>query len=179
MRNTRQDVVERAIEVLDAHGLADLSMRRLGGELGVRPSALYHHFANKQQLLAAVADELLARGPRPVVSGDWADRVGSVCGSLRDAMLAYRDGAELVATVHAFGLGARAPYDALVRDLSPLAARTLLHFVFGHVVDEQTHLQAGSVGAIDDAPRESSDFALGLAIVLAGIRAQAPGHQLR
>lgn len=179
MRNTRQDVVERAIEVLDAHGLADLSMRRLGAELGVRPSALYHHFANKQQLLAAVADELLARGPRPATSGEWTARVESVCHGLRDAMLAYRDGAELVATVHAFGLGARAPYDALVRDLSPLAARTLLHFVFGHVVDEQTHLQAGSFGAIDDAPRESSDFALGLAIVLAGIRAQAPGHQLR
>lgn len=180
MRNTRRDVVEKAIEVLDAHGLADLSMRRLGAELGVRPSALYHHVENKQVLLAAVADELLARGPQPEPSRDWAERVASVCTCLRDAMLAYRDGAELVATVHAFGLGARAPYDALVADLSPLAARTLLHFVFGHVVDEQTHLQAGSVGAIADGPRESSDFALGLAIVLDGIRShREAGHQLR
>jgi TetR/AcrR family transcriptional regulator, tetracycline repressor protein len=172
MRNSRADVVEKAIAVLDAHGLADLSMRRLGAELGVQPSALYHHFATKQLLLAAVADEILARGARPVAAGDWADRVAGTCHALRDAMLAYRDGAELVATVHAFGLGARAPYDALVVDLTPLAARTLLHFVLGHVVDEQTQLQAGSAGAIDGAPRESSDFGLGLAIVLDGIRAQ-------
>ena len=96
-------------------------------------------------------------------------------------MLAYRDGAELVATVSAFGLGARAPYDALAGALSAgglddrlirVAARTLLHFVLGHVGDEQTHLQAGSAGAIPDEPREESDFAVGLAIVVDGIRAR-------
>lgn len=180
MRYHRDDVVGRALGVLDAYGLADLTMRRLGAELGVQPSALYHHFANKQTLLAAVADEILARGARTPEAGPWDERVISVCTALRDAMLAYRDGAELVATVHAFGLGATAPYDALLgalRDgglepgLARIAARTLLHFVFGHVSDEQTHLQAGSAGAIADDPREDSDFHLGLAIVVDGIRA--------
>src|SRR6478735_7874858 len=179
MRYRRTDVVDQALGVLDTYGLADLTMRRLGTELGVQPSALYHHFANKQALLAAVADEILARGvhgPRPDA---WDDRVVAECVRLRDAMLAYRDGAELVATVHSFGLGAAAPYDEIAAALAdggldpalvPTAARTLLHFVFGHVSDEQTHLQAGSVGAIDGDPRESSDFGLGLAIVMDGIR---------
>ncbi|MCW2773250.1 MAG: TetR family transcriptional regulator [Nocardioides sp.] len=179
MRYRRADIVAHALGVLDSYGLADLTMRRLGAELGVQPSALYHHFANKQTLLAAVADEILARGahgPRPEA---WDDRAVAVCTQLRDAMLAYRDGAELVATVHAFGLGASAPYDELVAALgdagldpalSRTAARTLLHFVFGHVSDEQTHLQAGSAGAIDDAPRPGSDFALGLGLVMDGIR---------
>ena len=62
MRHHRDDVVARALRVLDDHGLADLTMRRLGTELGVQPSALYHHFANKQALLAAVADEILVPG---------------------------------------------------------------------------------------------------------------------
>ncbi|HEY0948929.1 TetR/AcrR family transcriptional regulator C-terminal domain-containing protein [Nocardioides sp.] len=179
MRYHRADVVDRAVGVLDAYGLADLTMRRLGAELGVQPSALYHHFANKQTLLAAVADEVLARGARAPRPGPWDDRVAAVCGELRDAMLAYRDGAELVATAYSFGLGASGPYDELVTALAdggldpvlvPTAARTLLHFVFGHVTDEQTHLQAGSAGAIDDQPREGSDFAVGLGIVLDGIR---------
>ena len=39
-------------------------MRRLAAELDVRPSALYHHVPSKQVLLAAVADEVLRRGPR-------------------------------------------------------------------------------------------------------------------
>ena len=179
MRYRRVDVVEQALRVLDTYGLADLTMRRLGTELGVQPSALYHHFANKQALLAAVADEILARGRHGSRTGAWDERVVAECGRLRDAMLAYRDGAELVATVHAFGLGATAPYDEIAAALTdggldpalvPTATRTLLHFVFGHVSDEQTHLQAGSVGAIDGDPRESSDFGLGLAIVMDGIR---------
>ena len=111
MRYHRDLVVERALGVLDTHGLADLTMRRLGAELGVQPSALYHHFRNKQSLLAAVADEILARGPQPAADGGWDDRVIGICTSLRDALLSFTDGAEVVATVHAFGLGARAPYD--------------------------------------------------------------------
>src|SRR3954471_5181465 len=179
MRYHRAAVVERAVGVLDAYGLADLTMRRLGAELGVQPSALYHHFANKQSLLAAVADEILARGPHGPRPGAWDDRATVVCTELREAMLAYRDGAEVVATVHAFGLGATEPGAELVdacrdagldRELAGTAARTLLHFVFGHVGDEQTHLQAGSAGAIDGDPRPESDFATGLGIVVDGIR---------
>ena len=179
MRYHRDDIVARAVALLDAYGLGDLSMRRIGAELGVQPSALYHHFANKQTLLAAVADELLRRGVRPRPEAGWEDRVVVVCAELRDAMLAYRDGAELVATVHAFGLGAQAPRaeleDVLVgagfgAELSRVAARTLLHFVFGHTADEQAHLQALSAGALDAPPRDSSDFALGLDLILAGLR---------
>ncbi len=186
MRYHRDDVVDRALVVLDTWGLADLTMRRLGSELGVQPSALYHHFANKQTLLAAVADEILARGPHrgaPDAADAWDERVAAICADLRDALLAYRDGAELVATASSFGLGATAPYDALVGALGdagldpglvPTAARTLLHFVFGHATDEQTHLQAGSAGAIEDGPRTESDFTVGLGIVLDGIRARRP-----
>lgn len=177
MRYRRRDIVERAVEVLDDYGLADLSMRRLGSELGVQPSALYHHFANKQTLLAAIADELLSRPAWPV-TGEWADRVVAICGTLRDALLAYRDGAELVATVHAFGLGARLPHELLLAALAdggvgpvaPAAARTLLHYVYGHAVDEQTHLQATAAGAIDDDPRDLDDFGVGLAMIVAGIQ---------
>jgi AcrR family transcriptional regulator len=188
MSYRRHQVVGHAIDVLDAYGLADLTMRRLGAELGVQPSALYHHFKDKQTLLAAVADEILSRGSRPVPDGDWTVQVTAICGNLRDAMLAYRDGAELVATVSAFGLGARAPYDALAGALSAgglderlvrVAARTLLHFVLGHVGDEQTHLQAGSAGAIPDAPddgRDESDFVVGLAMVVDGIAAHAAAN---
>ena len=188
MRYHRSDVVDRALEVLDAYGLADLTMRRLGAELGVQPSALYHHVDNKQTLLAAVADEMLARGRRPARPEPWDACVADVCSGLRDAMLAYRDGAEVVATVHAFGLGAGAPYtelvDALTRggfddELARTAARTLLHFVFGHTGEEQTHLQAGSVGAIEDGPRDRSDFELGLALVLDGIRLRHPAGRAR
>jgi AcrR family transcriptional regulator len=178
MSHHRSDVVEHALEVLDRHGLADLSMRRLAADLGVQPSALYWHFANKQALLAAVADEVLRRGARQVPGGTWDEQVTAFAHHLRDAMLAYRDGAELVATAQAFGLGDADPTGRLVElldgddQLVRVAATTLLHFVLGHVTDEQMNLQASSVGAIEDDPLTRADtFSTGLGIVVEGVRA--------
>ena len=53
MRYRRQDVVERAIAVLDERGIDGLTMRRLAADLGVQPGALYHHFAGKEAMLVA------------------------------------------------------------------------------------------------------------------------------
>ena len=183
MRYRRNDIVGRAVDILDQYGLPDLSMRRIASELGLQPSALYHHFASKQELLAAVADEVLERGERPDdTTTAWDARVVALSHELRDAMLAYRDGAELVATVHAFGLGERRPADSISRAIAAagvddsfarVAATTVLHFVFGHVSDEQMHLQAGSAGAIDADPldrRGAASFDLGLSLILGGIR---------
>ena len=48
----------------------------------------------------------------------------------------------------------------------------MLHFVLGHVNDEQMNLQASSAGAIDDDPLARADtFSTGLGIVVAGIAA--------
>lgn len=188
MAHHRSDVVARAIDVLDRYGLADLSMRRLAGELGVAPSALYHHFPNKQTLLAAVADEILLRSSRPARASEWDERAIETCNNLRDSMLAYRDGAELVATVRAFGLGAaavairvRAALDALPDSYADAATSTLVHFVIGHTIEEQTQLQAESVGAIVGTPagladRSGTAFDAGLALIVAGIRAGVSGH---
>lgn len=186
MRHHRDDIVQRAVQVLDDYGLASLTMRRLGSELGLQPSAIYHHFPDKQTLLAAVADEILTRGQRTRTNEAWEARLVEACHELRDAMLAYRDGADLVATIYAFGLGAQRPireFEEILgaagfpEPLVGVSSRTLLHFVFGHTFEEQAALQAESAGAIrstDDtgtAPHRTSDFNLGLTLVLNGITA--------
>ena len=74
MRHHRSDVIDRAIAVLDEYGLESLTMRRLAAELGVQPSALYHHVPNKQSLLAAIADEIIRRGRRPRRARTWDRR---------------------------------------------------------------------------------------------------------
>lgn len=186
MRHHREDVVARALVVLDDFGLTDLTMRRLGTELGVHPSALYHHFANKQALLAAVADEILARGARPLPDAGWEEQARASCRTLRDACLAWRDGAEVVATARAFGLGGHAPYDELVGvltgggvgdELAATAARTLLHYVLGHAMDEQLQRQAESAGALHTDLSDplvgdhTADVTTGVDLVLTGLRA--------
>lgn len=186
MSHSRDDLVAAALRLLDDHGLADLSMRRVAGELGLQPSALYHHVSNKQQLLGLVSDALLERAFHPGPATTWDTRLVAVAAALRDALLAFRDGAELVASTIAFGLGGRAPYDALVSALDgsdvsagqrPTAARTVLHYVLGQTLQEQTRLQADSLGALPTGVSgpavEESDFLDGLAMVVDGVRVRA------
>ena len=183
MRHHRDDVLAHAVELLDTHGLGALTMRRLGSELGVQPSAIYHHFANKQTLLAAVADEILASRPAATTSA-WPDRVRETCAGLRTAMLDCTDGADVVATVWAFGLGAQEPADELVAvlvdagaddELAAVASRTLLHYVFGHAFEEQTARQAIAAGAVDRTLDSLPDFDLGLELVIDGLRSRLSG----
>lgn len=168
-RYRKVDVVDRAIEVLDDRGLDDLSMRNVAAQMGVRASALYHHFANKQALLDAVADRILELGRRATEVVTWDAELRLVGTELRDAMLSRRDAAVLISAVHALGGGAREPQrrmeDALRRagadeHLARVGARTLLHFVFGHAAEEQLR-----------ASGESDDFAVGLGLVLDGLLA--------
>ena len=48
---TREKIVEKALDILDADGVEGISMRRLGDALGVEAMALYHHFPNKEAIL--------------------------------------------------------------------------------------------------------------------------------
>lgn len=174
-------IVDTALAILDRAGLPDLTMRAIGTELGVRQSALYHHVDNKQTLLGAVADEILARGPRAPAGSraGWRARARQRCAEIHAAVTAYPDGADLVMSMWAFGMGAQAPFTEL-RDLmteagltgevAPTAARTLLHFVYGHAYDEQSHEHAARSG-ITPGERAATDFDTGLDIVLTGISA--------
>ena len=101
MQLHKRDVVVAATALLDTYGIADLTMRRLARELDVSPGALYWHFANKQQLLGAVADRILESVDD--VPAGWRDRVAGICRRLRDALLSHTDGAELVSASFAAG----------------------------------------------------------------------------
>jgi TetR/AcrR family tetracycline transcriptional repressor len=181
----RRDVVDKATRLLDDYGIADLTMRRLARELNVTPGALYWHFADKQELLGAVADRILEPASADG-TGDWRDRVKEICGRLRDALLSHTDGAELVSASFAAGKS-----NAMIRILTWLtgaaadagidpahagvAARTVLYYVLGFTADEQSRLQWDAAGAeladgqsviTDDA---GSRFRFGLDLLTNGI----------
>jgi AcrR family transcriptional regulator len=159
-------VTTLALALLDRVGLPDLSMRRLAAELEVQPSALYWHFASKQELLAAVADRILSRIPEP----DPGTDVAPIAVGIRDALLAYRDGAEVVMSTYALRLGARRAQDALQTVIGDDAsADALFEFILGHSTLVQQRMHAQSIGATTDAaddPTAELD-----AVFRAGIRA--------
>ena len=55
---TREQIVDAAIELLDAKGLDDFGMRPLGKRLGSAATAMYWHVGSKEDLLALAADRV-------------------------------------------------------------------------------------------------------------------------
>jgi TetR/AcrR family tetracycline transcriptional repressor len=191
-RNSSDDVLDAALRILDQQGLPDLTMRHLAATLGVQPSALYWHFPNKQSLLAAVSDRIIAAARSSAADeGDWQTGVRAEAAALHDALLAYKDGAEVVSSTLALGLGA----SDLQRRLSAaigvggfderttsLAAETMVHFIVGHAFHRQQRIQADSLGAVaqehsldheDPASRGPQAFDLGITLLVAGLDAQS------
>jgi AcrR family transcriptional regulator len=55
---TRDQIVQAAIELLDADGLDGLSMRRLGNRLGSAATAVYWHVKSKDDLVVLAGDQV-------------------------------------------------------------------------------------------------------------------------
>lgn len=55
--NLRQSLLDNSLQLLRAEGSEALSLRRLAELTGVSRAAPYHHFKDKQALLAAVAEQ--------------------------------------------------------------------------------------------------------------------------
>lgn len=138
--------------------------------------------------MGAVADHIL----RPVRldggESGWRDRIPEICASLRDALLSHTDGAELVSS--SFAAGQSGTATAVVERLTDaardagvddddaeLAARTVIYYVLGFTVDEQSRLQWDAAGALADEQsiliRDTNrQFAFGLQLLVDGLAAQ-------
>lgn len=182
----RERVVEAAMAILDEYGLADLTMRRLATSLGVAPGAMYWHFPNKQTLLGAIADRILAATDEPVAATTWPEQISELAHRMRDALLSHRDGAELVSATYASRLTTSKGREKLVgaalragmpRAEAELTGYTLLYYILGHTVDEQSRMHMDSAGALTDeasplfeTPDATARFDFGLQLFVGGVR---------
>ena len=150
MQLRRANVLEGALELLDAEGLDGLTMRRLGAALNVQGGALYRHFPSKEALLDAMAERLLAGVAEPLAEGPWQDQLFELAQRVRAALLARRDGARVVAGTYVPGPNTQAAGGAAIEILcsagfAPQQAGWItfaaFHFVLGHTIEEQALVQ--------------------------------------
>ena len=70
---TRDTILDAAIELADRDGLEAVTMRRLGQRVGVEAMSLYKHVADKDDVLAGIADRIAQEFVLPSREADWRD----------------------------------------------------------------------------------------------------------
>ena len=83
---SRERVLLAAVALADEHGIASLSMRRLGDVLGVEAMSLYNHVANKDELLDGMVDLVFGEIDLPVGGADWKTAMRERAQSARQAL---------------------------------------------------------------------------------------------
>ncbi|MFE2548050.1 TetR/AcrR family transcriptional regulator [Streptomyces sp. NPDC059355] len=149
---TRLTVAETALRLLNEGGLEKLTLRAIAQELDVKAPALYWHFKNKQELIDEMATEMFRRmvtspeEPGPDDSAPWRERMLSANRRLREALLAYRDGARVFTGSRFTGTEHAEQSEAYLRALLahgfelPQAVRamaTAFSYTLGFVIEEQ------------------------------------------
>jgi AcrR family transcriptional regulator len=89
-------IIDAALELIDAHGLGALNMRRLGVAVGASTMSVYRHFRDKSDLLDAVVDHIVEDFAPPPGAGGWREQARAMCLRVRGAMLAHPELAELI-----------------------------------------------------------------------------------
>jgi AcrR family transcriptional regulator len=95
---SRERVLDAALGLADREGVAALSMRRLGAELGVEAMTLYHYLPNKDALLDGMVERVLTQAETCLVDGPWDRALTGYARSLRATLLRHPGVALLVAT---------------------------------------------------------------------------------
>jgi AcrR family transcriptional regulator len=151
---TREEILDRALAMIDAEGLDAFSMRRLAAGFNVEAMALYYHFPNKQAILDGVVNQAVieATGGAPLPeSDDWRVPMRAGILMVRGALLAHPNVAPLVTTragdSAAAAVWVEGPlsilHDAGLRGRDLVAAyHQLIAYVFGW------HLLASEAGGV-------------------------------
>ena len=156
-------VVDAASRVADASGLAGVSMRSVGRELGVEAMSLYHHVASKDALLDGLADWVFQRIATPSPSGPWRSEMEERARSARAVLAAHPWGLGLLESRRSPGPATLDHHDAV---LGCLRAAGFSVALAGHafsVLDAYTYGFVLTEVNLPFGPGESADdFVAGL-----------------
>lgn len=89
---------EAALATIDEDGLESLSLEAVASRLGIKAPSLYHHFADRAELLGSVARMILRSVTPPVANAgdDWRDVLVELCAATRRAILEHPNAAPLL-----------------------------------------------------------------------------------
>ena len=110
----RERIVAAALQIVDAEGVAALSLRRLADDLGVTPMSLYWHVADKAELLELVGHAVLAEIEVPERVGGWKSQLRDIHRAMFASFLRHRNSTEILVGRARFGPGGLAAFERIL-----------------------------------------------------------------
>jgi AcrR family transcriptional regulator len=95
---SRERIRDTTLAMIDEHGLEAVSMRRLADALGVRAASLYSHFANKEQVLDAVANLLVSAVDTSGFEQGWRQGLSTWARSYHAVLASHPNAVPLIAS---------------------------------------------------------------------------------
>ena len=167
---SRERVLHAALAVADAGGVGALTIRSLADQLGVKPMSVYHHVANKDEILDGIVDLVFAEIELPDPHGEWRPEVRRRAASVRDVLSRHRWAIGLLESRTTPGPATLRQHDAMLGTLRAAGFSTALtahayalldSYVYGFALQEASLPFEGP-----DGPAEVAEPILGL--MLAG-----------
>jgi AcrR family transcriptional regulator len=140
-------IVDAAVRVADRRGLAGVTMRSVGAELGVEAMSLYHHLPNKDALLDQLADWVFAQIPTPDPQAHWRPAMVARATAARTVLAAHTWAVVLVESRRAPGPALLAHHEGVLAclrsngfsvELAAHAFSAIDAYVYGFVLTEAT-----------------------------------------
>ena len=114
---SRDRILAAGVAFADEHGIASLSMRKLGEVLGVEAMSLYNHVANKDELLDGMVDVVFGEILVPPGAADWKSAMRERAQSARQALGRHPWAIALMSTRTSPGPATLRHHDAVIGSL--------------------------------------------------------------
>jgi AcrR family transcriptional regulator len=142
---TRERAVASAIALADSDGLPALTMRKLAEALGIEAMSLYHHVANKEDLIDGMIDFVFGEIDLPSEKANWKVGIRRRSDSVRAVLLRHRWAVGIMESRTSPGPSILRHHDAVIGCLRrgglsvPMAAHAFAlidSYVYGFVLQE-------------------------------------------
>jgi AcrR family transcriptional regulator len=167
---SRERVLETAVELADAGGIGSVTIRSLAEKLGVKPMSVYHHVANKEEILGGIVDRVFAEIELPGTGGDWRAEMRRRASSARQVLRRHRWAVGLMESRTTPGPATLRHHDAVLAtlrdagfsvELTAHAYALLDSYIYGFAVQEAALPFDGTTTAGDVATDIMEQFAEG------------------
>lgn len=147
---SKQKLIDGAVELIDTHGLEEFTMPRLAASLGVRTSSLYRYFADRAELMTAVAQSVTAIDAPPDIpppGPNWTEFLMAQTMALRKRILRHPNCAPLIVQ-YMPKTGVFDEYEALCQYLGAAGVPATHHV---RIIDCLTLMAVGSGFLVESA----------------------------